>query len=626
MREKQKLPLAHAIKPERTEIIGAFDIETNGVYGNYLDGFVKYEDDDTYYRASTMGNMLDILLSRWDVILYAHFGQGYEFNYLKDELIGRDLECDAIIQGDSGLIGMVIKDESHKIELRDSYALIPMGLGKATQAFKCHTQKGNIGLGEGYIYNPLNERDVLYCKMDVQATIEIVQAFENIVDDLFGCGFGWSTASTALHTWKTTLIPRITAEQVLRDPSLKEQKGQAYWRMTESQEKFCREAYYGGFVFPGSDIHKHDDVISIDRNAAYAAAMRIGVPIGKPKQYMTYQEGKLGIYQVEVTSDETATIPCVASKINGTLLWAKGEYQTYITSVEMEFASKHGYHFEVISGLVWDEVAYPFNAFVDKCEKVEVEEPDKKPVSKLMRNGLYGKFGSKILTKDVRICKNSPGEDWVPLRNEETGEFQLNIWENTKESTAEYIQPHWAAFITAYERLWMWDVMDKVGMKYVRYGDTDSVKADGWRVHQLIKEGKIEISNKYGDAKIDEEYTWFQSLGPKVYRGVLKDGSNKFRAKGIPTKYLNHKLYDDAYESPEKMETVEFMSANKVLTRLKNQKLGMKKQGKRKDGSTFEGVQRKLTDYRKSKTWKVDEKGRVHQPELHLERLWLDLG
>lgn len=601
--------IRHHVKKSFEFPIGAFDIETvppigksaeYALFGDYADGFLKYEDDNTFYRARTMKEMLEIILKRPNVILYAHNAKGYEFNYLIDEIREMKLNVHIIMQGESGIIGMIIDlGEEGKIDIRDSLALIPMGLGKATKAFQTPTQKGDIGLQEGEIYDPDNQEHVDYCKSDVQSTIEIVQAKIQTTFDIFGCGVGYSAASTAMSAWKTT-IP----------------KGHSYWRMPHHFEKFCREGYYGGFVYPGHDIHIHEDVISIDRNAAYAAAMRCGVPTGKPRYVTAYEEGKPGMYECFIKADKSVQIPCIPHRKKNILEWPIGRFKTIITSMEIDFARSKGYDIRIEEGLVWDQFEYPFNIFLDLCEDIEMNEPDKKPSVKLDRNSLYGKFGSKFEVKEICLSEDFLEDDWIPLVDEDSGIINFFLWTRNKENDAEYINPHWAAWITAYERLWMFETMVLVGMEHVRYGDTDSVKADGFRVNELIQNGSITISNKYGDCKIDEEYDWFQCLGPKVYHGLLTKPvckkphicpnnnhvcRHKMRAKGIPSKSLSGDLFEQAYLG--NFPKTSFVSSNGTFVRMKNPLLIMQKE-----------VSRCMTNFRESQTWKVDENGLVHQP------------
>lgn len=572
-----KPSLGHSIKKGLNYPIGAFDIETHGLYGEYLDGFLKYEDDNTFYRCPTLASLWERITYRKNVILFAHNFKGYESNYLVD-IIPASQKIQIILQGDTSVIGFILEFEDGVIEIRDSMALIPMSLKAATSAFKTNA-KGDIGLGDDVIYDPTNITHIEYCKNDVVCTIEIVQKFASIQHEIYGCGIGWTAASSAMAAWRTT-IP----------------KGKKYYRLSKAQELFCREGYYGGFVYPGRDVHVHHDVISIDRNAAYAAVMRMAYPVGRGRFTTIFEEGKLGMYEVRVHND--GKFPCLPYKDHGSLMWPQGNFTTIVTSEEIEFARKIGIEVNIIEGLVWDTVEYPFLEFIDQCERIEFEEPDKKPVIKLNRNGLYGKFGSKLFVNEACLSDELL-EGWIPSVNHDTGLFNFKLWMQEKENNAPYILPHWAAFVTARQRLWLFETIHTVGVEYVYYCDTDSVKAHGPRVRECIEGGLIDMHPHYGGSKVDETYEWFQCLGSKVYHGQLIEGKMKMRAKGIPTRYLSTALFDDAYRL--EFENVVFKkgASNGTLVRMKR---GLPMQ---------RTIARKMTNRLNSKAWNYHKDGSI---------------
>jgi DNA polymerase family B len=660
--KKFKKVLKHQIKKCFEQVIGAWDIETvpsaqwikdfpkykkdhpsakesdGALFGDYADGFLKYDDDPTYYRADSMLDMCNRILSRGNVILYAHNARGYEFKYLLKifQEYYPEIKMQCILSGESHIIALIIPHEDGKIELRDSLALIPMTLKDACKKLKTKTQKEDIGLDDGHIYDRNNPIDVHYCQVDVQANIEIVQKVIDLTYEVFGCGIGFTTAATAIACFKAT-IP----------------EGHTFHRMTPRVEKFCRDGYYGGFVYCGRDCHRHDNVISIDRNASFAASMRDGVPVGPGRLALKEEKGKLGIFKCRVFAPNDVSMVCVPMKTPDGLKWPLGTFETVITTDEMFFARAQGYTIIPIKGIVWDRVEYPFNDIVDKCERIEIEHPELKEFIKLIRNALYGKFGTKFVSKEVVIGMPDDPTGWAPLCDEKTGALSPYCWCRETENDSEYIMPHWAAFITARARLWVFKTMLGVGMESVYYGDTDSVKADADAIKKAIREGRVSVccpekslsdasswvreyveqgiittEVKYGSAKVDEEYQWFQTLGPKVYHGVLVPtfdkeknkwvSKDKMRAKGIPMKKLTHDIYQFAYDGLMSNEDLcaadfkekyfpreHFRSSNSTMVLLK------------KSTSTIDRqVQRSLTNFAASKTWVVNSDGSISPPTL----------
>lgn len=584
-----KQALGHKLQKPLKYPIGAFDIETHGLFGTYLDGFLKYEDDPTYYRCRTMEDLWQRITFRKNVILYAHNFRGYESNYLID-IIPPTQKLQVILQGDTQVIGFILQFEDGEIELRDSLALVPMGLGEAAKAFRTPTQKGDIGLKKGEVYDPSNSIHQEYCMDDVQVTIELVKRIIELQNTVYGCGIGWTSASTAMAAWRST-IP----------------KGKTYHRMSKANELFCREGYYGGFVYPGLDTHVHDDIVSIDRNAAYAAVMRGAYPVGKPEYTVDFVGGLLGMYEVKVHNE--GKFPVIPYRSKQGLLWPQGSFTSIVTSEEVSYARSLGIDVDILEGLVWNHVEYPFLEFIDNCERVEFGDPDKKSAIKLNRNGLYGKFGSKLIVYEACMTEENL-EGWTPLIDPITGNIQFNLWTREKENDACYIQPAWAAFVTARQRQWLFETIHTVGLEHVRYCDTDSVKADGWRVRECIDQGLIDTENHYGGSKIDEEYVWFQCLGSKVYHGELTEACYqellkknpdadrvKARSKGISNKYHSTKLFEDTASGI--YEPVRIETANSTFVRMKR---GLPMQ---------RTISRKMTNRLNSKAWKFHNDGGI---------------
>ena len=599
---RKKIPFAHRIRKGLTKPIGAFDIETTPFDKGdiqYLDAFLKFEDETVHHRARTPEELVDLLLSRENVIIYAHNGASFDFNFLLPIFFARKVEMNFVVQGSDNVIAIMLPNG---IEIRDSLALIPMSLAAATKAFGT-IEKGDIGLKKGEIYDPLNEAHQKYCMNDCNCTIAIVRAVIDLVAQHFGCGIGMSTASTALGCFQAA-IP----------------KDKRYWRLPKGAEEFCRNAYYGGFVYPGLDMLPKGPTISVDRNASFAECMREDAfPVCNPMFTMQYEGDKKAIYWVRVTAHENRiTMPCIPYRDKHGTKWPVGRFTTYITNEEYDFALEQGYELEVLRGYYWEKTEDVFSEFINKLEKMEFGQPELKPLIKLIRNALYGKFGSQFFNREFHWGEPENLEDWKPLCSSKSGEVNPFIWYRDVPAQSPHIMPHWAAFVTARARLWMFKTMLTVGLDSVWYGDTDSVKGDANRIKECINSGMIDTSMRYGSAKKDEEYLWFHAMGPKVYHGVLIDGNNKMRAKGIPMRLLTQEMYEKTFENIMNEENkkkrnelhpkVEFHSTNRIMTRMKDSSKNFDR-----------NVKRRMTDFRNSKSWRVSQEGIVRPPLIEEE-------
>jgi hypothetical protein len=472
---------------------------------------------------------------------YAHNGSRFDFSFLMDALTAvarkEDYKIDPIIQGEDRLIGLIIrKGKRVHFELRDSLALIPMSLKEAT-AIYADTQKGDIGLGDGVSYNRNDDSHIAYLHHDVLGLYEVLENFQKLVHLLFGTTIGFTAGSTALNAWRAA-IPT----------------GHAYYRLHQHFENYARAAYYGGYVYPGKDIEPHEDVVILDYNAAYAARMRQGVPGRRHWETSEYDPDLPGIYHVIVNVPKSCARPPLPYRDKkGAVRWQTGTFDTTVTSIELEYALTKGCSFQVLSGVVWECLEYPFDEFLEKCEQFELRDGGKnKAVSKLMRNSLYGKFGTKDISKRyyIQLDNMRPLEtEW--LMNEQTGEMIDYIYAKWEKNTSDCIFPHWAAWITAGQRIELLKAMDTLGTPL--YGDTDSVFCYRRDFDRAVLSGALVVGKNYGMLKLEKELKIFNSFGPKNYHAITIDDIYYGKVKGIPRKLLKSEHYEtyDPLNPPE---------------------------------------------------------------------------
>jgi hypothetical protein len=288
-----------------------------------------------------------------------------------------------------------------------------------------------------------------------------------------------------------------------------------------------RQGYFGGITYMRG-LQEYRDLICLDINAAYAHAMRAGVPIGTPT--LTHKEypGQPAYYRVKVHCPYNipmAFIPCPGGK--GRTLWPRGEFVTTITSRELYMGRRLGYTFEVIDGVLFDEYAYPFDAFINLCERIEI--PNKGlalgDVVKGLRTSLYGRFGMNPEQTEYKLAAECPeGYSVVAVERSNRYEQVPNLYMREVIADRAEMMPHWAAWITANARLSLVHYHEKLGFENVVYSDTDSMHVERSVVQRAIASGAIAISPKYGDVKFQEEYQTWQAISPKSYFGITLDG------------------------------------------------------------------------------------------------------
>jgi len=544
----------------RDLVFKAFDIEYTIKGGELIEGCIGDEDEQQFY--STWPELIEALFAEsastknlWFIV---HAGDIAEYAKLikflrSDPIYRQEIELDPVYSGES-MIALTMIRGKKKVKIRDMFALFPMGLAKIAEKFapeypKIESLNGRKIDFSKKDYNPQTDRE--YLRRDVQATACSYKNICKMIFEQFGVQPSLSAAGTAMKAWLYEL------------PA-----GEKHFRLNPTAEDFCREGYYGAYVHPGKDNNIHQNVCSYDITAAYGARMRNLFPVGNPVYSHYYNPDKMGMWNCTITCIDSQ-LPIVPYRKKNGINWlgvAGDTCETTITSIEIEYFKAHGYTVDVHYGVYWEESRKIFSDFIDKVERVESINSTTKQCAKLMRNSLYGRFGTKKIHNKFVISADIK-EGYQPYCNPQTGELIEDLYQIEEELEVPYIQPHWAAFITAYQRLAMFDLIFKCGLENFLGCDTDSVKT---YVH-IVEEKQLPISETaYGDGKIEATWDIYRSHGPKNYVGYSRE-SIIAKTKGIPKKALTQEmLHEHLYRDEHTQIKVKFSSITKALAMLKN--------------------------------------------------------
>lgn len=585
-----KVPCLHHDQPKafpKYKKLAAFDIETDDLYGPYLLGAIMLEEGD-FYTFETPEGMIEFMLKHPDYDYYAHNGSGYDFNYLLEPLralafSNEKIDIQPIKQGDTRVIAFMITFSKKKVALKDSLPLLNSSLKKAAEAFAPDMPKLDIGLAEGVTFNPQNPDHMSYLKRDCETLIVIMQSVRRHTWEQFHCKIGLTAGSTAMNAFKAS-IP----------------DGRVYYRTTPTAENFLRQGYYGGYVFPGKWVGQFQDYTTLDYTGAYAGQMKYKLyPIGRPIYTFTYVEGRIGFYRVICTAPKT-DIPCVPCRTNkGVIYYQDSTFETVIDSETLAFAQARGYRFVILEGYYFVEEEDVFTNIITLCEALELSLGGVfKALTKLIRNALYGKFGTREEVEEIRLAPDL-AEGWGYYIDPVTGMDIDGVQVRTTRVDAPYIQLQWAALVTARQRMTLIEKLELLlasGSETV-YGDTDSVIGDSAVIARLIVEGKITTGIHYGELKHEHDFTKIIFLGPKCYGGSVINEAKPYvlRAKGVPNKQLMYDVFTDALSG--KREKKYFKASNSVYRRLLNPLLPIR---------ITNGRNRTLTNLINSEAWEYD--------------------
>ena len=517
-----------ALRAEDDILVCAGDTETEGLGGKLLMiqwgflGQIKY---------STGPNIVadffeDLLSLPRPAIWYFHFGQ-YDWRYFLDYIQENNLIVEIGMRTENDIYEIRVKRSAKDAwsVMRDSWALWSHPLEKLAQAFCPEIPKLEIDIEN---FDPKNPKHIEYAKRDVQILLIGLPRLFDAISNHFGINAGATAAGTALKAWQKTLP-----------------KDEIYdCQQYNEVELFIREGYYGGLVFLTNNNLNHD-CITFDRNSSYPAAMlEHGVPVGRPQYTKDYEDSYPGIYRCRVKAPEGLIIPILpARNERGAMRWYRGEFETTVTARELQFAALNGYEIlEIKEGYFWEEIAFPFSDFINLCRflrnafKGKTEEQ----LAKLMQNSLYGKFGTRRERTRLLSVASADGDELLgAMPFDEAGH-----WNVKKELDEEMrCMPHWAVFITANARLSLLEQAYAAGPENVIYGDTDSLTM------RRGVENKIDVGNEYGQWKLEKEWQVFRAIAPKVYTGILADGTFKGAAKGLPRKGIGEKQWRELLEN-----------------------------------------------------------------------------
>lgn len=587
----------------------AWDIETNGLGGPFIAGaFVTSDGKRELF--DTFSDCFFFMVSHPEYRYLAHNASGYEFCYLYPYLYDffvttPGVEILPTLQGDTNIIQIRIKkDGKDWIDLRDTLCLFSCSLEKVASAFcpEIPKLKDTIDF-EHETFNIHNPDHINYVYRDCDIVLTAYVRLAQQIQEKFHCPLGVTAGSTAMKAF----IAQIP-------------KGHCYYRINDDADAFIRKAYYGGLVLPGKHIGKWGAVAGVDVNGAYAYQMaEHSYPIGNPAGARRYVPGKIGFYHVIATVPESVfesvgfnPVPCREKQ---GLCWPSGTFETFISSIEYDFAVECGCSFVVLWGYVWSRTEKIFQSFVEKCQELELDNNGEyKPTVKIIRNSLYGKFGSKSEHSKL-IFSHSIIHDnaVVPWQNAESGEMIEGLYTGKEESQSEYMLPHLAALITAYERVYIMRFIREAYRRGARnvYADTDSIKCDAHVLLDMVRDKTIPTGNKYGEFKVEEICYEFILVGPKCFCGYYVRNSvdaTIMKAKGINSRALQKKkdVFPDALEN--KREKIEFQSVEKLINLIKRKKLVQPVQRKRK-----------ITDLRNSFAWQLQENA-IYPKGYRLER------
>ncbi len=390
-------------------------------------------------------------------------------------------------------------------------------------------------------FDTVGDRELeTYCDRDVEIMVELWRVWLSFLDD-HDCGaFKPTISSTALNTWRH----RFMTETV-------------HIHIDEDALRLERESYKGGrteclWVGERSD----GPFYYLDVNNMYGhilATEQFPAGLYNYSDTVTFYRLAYKLERHAVVADVTIDIdePWFPYKIDGRTCYPIGRFRTTLTTPELKLCIDRGWMIDVHS-MAWYREEKLFSDYVITFDKLrrEYERQGNKgfaKICKLLVNGLYGKFGQRSLKIepigecDPSIVKRERVYD--DETNEVFDQVYLAgfIYRERKEGESFHSFPAIAAHVTAYARLYLYDLASRVSKAHVFYMDTDSLVVDQEGYETL--ESEI-IPGKLGSLKVEQTSPWLKIHAPKDYS---MEGRVKLKGVSPKAERLSEGVYKQTH-------------------------------------------------------------------------------
>lgn len=549
--------------------VHVFDIEASNWTEPVAVGHL--EPNGTDYAAYTVENGDPISAFVDDVMHYsnrnhrfvAHNGGSYDFGFIIEELIDRDLEFSMLKNGQDKPIVIEVWDENGKPRFfQDSVVLLPRSLNTLAESFV--PEMDNI---EGVDYDRIQSdwdamssafRDDMmeYLENDCRVLRAVLGEFTDIITDLSDGRVGpqLTIGSTTLSVYQTSFFDTDAVTKIR--PSFE--------GSDDDVEGYVREAYTGGrtevfgqYADPANGPFMHYDVSSLFPYCYTEFDLPVGNPSYQdepnPDIVLTDEWDHMGgaVY-VEGHVPDDVDIPVLPVRITpenanaAKTIFPTGDVSGWWMLREVRYAVRNGY-LELDADGVGAAVlarnepqfeAYGNHLYGLKSSIDSDENPGKYNVVKFLLNSFYGKFAldrnqSNIHRKDPEELAADPTGMRKVGNTRETQDrlFDKGVVSEDDTAMSPYILPRISAAITAQARIVMHQYFRMVQAEggNVYYCDTDSIVTD---VELPTTNPDPETFDAIPEAMLDDELGCMDLetvaaegyfLRPKTY-GELHDG------------------------------------------------------------------------------------------------------
>lgn len=359
--------------------------------------------------------------------------------------------------------------------------------------------------------NPKSVTEIIpYLRRDIEVLKGFVEYIENTLKQI---GIRpkalWTTPQIAMNAFLTKMSRDKKAYKILKF------KGKEGMQIIPTKyDEFLRKAYRLGRT-QAFKIGEEKGVTYIDQNRQFPYALgRMEVPNLREERHLKnplkwlkqdfFLNNYCGVCKATLDLNEYEGIGMLPIEYEGYEGYypKKGIINGYWTIMEIREAIKEGYKLIDIEEAVFYPICNDnvFKGYMKDLYDIEMKDPKKKFLIKMLMNGLIGKFGQKITDYEEIMDTRDKLQEMNAKGFKATGEIENKfIYKRAKESRIPYYGNVMLALsCTAKARIDMYYELKKIDEEDLIYSDTDSIMMKNWNKYK----DRFEIGSNMGEFKI----------------------------------------------------------------------------------------------------------------------------
>lgn len=505
---------------------------TNKIYESkiYLGVIVDYDkvnDSYSYDIAYDIESFVKLFQNEKynNSIIYFH-NLSYDASFIEYYCIKNNIKYSKIMRK-----GELYRFKLFKVELRDSYKLLPITLKELGESFNKKYFKTSIDYDVDFEHKATKE-EIDYCINDC---LVLAEGLENFYDELEKLMKDIGLEDLIKEIYSKLSISSIS---FLIGTAITKKNNKYLHTLDSSWHRSYKNGYHGGLVYSG-DKKLHTNVLMLDENSEHPYCYtKLELPYGRPIPLFDFEDRKnYGFYvckvSIKFSLKKNWKIPFITQ---GNAFFSNANYlessnneyiELVLTSIDLECIERY---YDCDYEFIWCDAFLTKNGiykeFGEEFYNLKVNSKGaKKIVVKRILNSFYGKLAMSGETDvlETTIDENGLLKDDI-----------IDIKDNKK--MYKYIVQAMAITAHAMKNLLLGcEIIEETfGIGSVLYCDTDSIKFDtnGMSEKQaidLLKSKGMRIDDKELGAFKNEGFCdFFKTIAPKKYIYAIKNSNNNY--------------------------------------------------------------------------------------------------